>query len=326
MSQSRDEIEKQTKKALDEWFENPTMSDKKQNLKIYEQFKDSGRYENGLKEGVWTEFNLDTSNIGKSINLIVGDKEFPMNLSATFIKETGKYKQGKREGKWIVQETKDDEVPFVWNLTKVINYKDGEKHGEEIQYQGYGDSVSRLIVQNWKNGEEHGIEKIYDHNSPYRLKQVFNTVNGQNWLVEEYYSNGNLKWKIKDTLSGGKELKYLLGYYENGKIRQTGFYHNRDEKHGRWTEYYENGDIKEIENYDKGILNGKYQCFHENGQLWTEKIYNNGLLWQVISNYDKNGKKKDKGTLKNGTGTLKIYNSEGRLSRIAEFVNGRERK
>ncbi|PTB98040.1 hypothetical protein C9994_00345 [Marivirga lumbricoides] len=324
--QSREEVEQQTKKALGDWLGNPIIPDKKLNFKTYEQFKDSGRYEYGLKEGVWVQFILDTSDIGKSMNLVVESKELQMNLSARFIRETGRYKRGKREGKWTVHETNEDEVPLFWNITKVINYKEGEKNGEEIQYQGYGDSVTPLIVQNWKMGNEHGIGKIYDHNYPYHLKQVFSTISGQKWLVEEYYSNGNLKLQIKDSLSGGKELKYLSVYFENGKIRQMGFYFNEDEKYGKWVEYYENGNKKKIENYENGILNGEYQYFHENGQIWTEKVYANGLLWQVISNYDRNGVKKDKGTLKNGNGTLRVYNSEGQLSRIAEFVNGKEEK
>jgi len=322
-----EKIEKVTKEALKEWFKNPTIDNDVLDPKIIEQFEDSGRFENGLKVGLWIEYSLDTSLMGQTSTLVVGDNQLTMTFGPTIEKETGKYLNGKREGTWTKYESRDEKPPFFWNRTIVTNYKYGKKHGEEINYQGYGEEYQRpRIIRNWKNGVENGIGKIYDLNHPYSLQQVYNAIDGQMWLLEKYYPNGKLQTKFTDTIIAGQELKYMQSYYKSGLLKQTGYYINGEDMFGKWINYYENGKIEAIENYENGKLNGIYKYYHDNGQLWIEREYKNGMLWNVYSNYNKKGKKKDEGTIKNGTGTLNIYDAEDKLTETVEYIKGEKKK
>ncbi|WP_375579372.1 toxin-antitoxin system YwqK family antitoxin [Marivirga tractuosa] len=326
-SQTEDEkTEKEAKKALKEWFENPTISDDLLDPNAIDQFEDSGRFENGVKEGLWIEYALDSSMMGETVTIKVGDKDVPMTFGGVLQKEIGEYSNGKKEGIWTTYESRDKEPPFYWNRRIVTNFKNGKKHGEEINYHGYEEKYQRPIqIKHWKNGIEHGIGKIYDVNHPYKLQQVYNAIDGQMWLLEQYYPNGKLQAKFTDTTIAGQELKYLRTYYESGALRETGYYINGKDKFGKWKFYYENGKVESIENYENDKLNGNYKYYHDNGQLWTEREYKNGLLWNVYSNYNRNGKKNDEGTIKNGTGTLNIYDAEGKLTDTVEYVNGEEK-
>jgi len=96
----------------------------------------------------------------------------------------------------------------------------------------------------------------------------------------------------------------------------------KEASYGTWTQYYENGKPELINNRIDTILDGSYKYFHENGQLWTERIYKNDKIWNVISNFDRRGNKKDPGTLKNGTGILKMYDKEGNLTETAKYRDG----
>ena len=78
--------------------------------------------------------------------------------------------------------------------------------------------------------------------------------------------------------------------------------------------------IETINNSPK--YSGLSKQYHNNGQVWTERLYKNGLLISVLSNYDKNGKPLDKGTLVNGNGTLNLYNEEGKLYLIETYKDG----
>ncbi len=69
--------------------------------------------------------------------------------------------------------------------------------------------------------------------------------------------------------------------------------------------------------------NGKYVFRYSNGEIWSEVIYKDGIPWEVISNFAPDGKPQDKGTLKNGTGRLNIYNEEGKQMWVFFFKNGK---
>ncbi len=62
--------------------------------------------------------------------------------------------------------------------------------------------------------------------------------------------------------------------------------------------------------------------FYKNGNLWQGVIKQNEKIIEVLYNYDKKGILQDKGTLKNGNGTIKYYDEDGRFIREIEFKNG----
>lgn len=85
--------------------------------------------------------------------------------------------------------------------------------------------------------------------------------------------------------------------------------------------FYENGMVSSIARYKDGKYHGMMLFYHQNGKLWSERIYTDGIPFTVISNYNSYGNPVEKGTLKDGNGTLYIYNSNGSLLRIEEYQN-----
>ncbi len=67
---------------------------------------------------------------------------------------------------------------------------------------------------------------------------------------------------------------------------------------------------------------GEYVFYYSNGNIWSKRIYKNGLPWTVMSNFDLNGNPQEKGTLKNGEGTLYFWNENGTYAEVLTFKNG----
>ena len=69
-------------------------------------------------------------------------------------------------------------------------------------------------------------------------------------------------------------------------------------------------------------MEGSYKYYHENGLLWTERLYDDGKLMEIISNQSSEGVKLDKGSLKNGTGDIRVYNENGDFIEALTYVDG----
>ncbi|WP_034044561.1 toxin-antitoxin system YwqK family antitoxin [Wocania ichthyoenteri] len=67
---------------------------------------------------------------------------------------------------------------------------------------------------------------------------------------------------------------------------------------------------------------GKYTYRYPDGSIWSEVILKNGLHWEVISNFNPNGKPQEKGNLKDGNGSFYSYNEEGTLIYIYMYKKG----
>lgn len=112
-------------------------------------------------------------------------------------------------------------------------------------------------------------------------------------------------------------------HYDNGNLKKVEYYDGFTPV-GKLTEYYENGEVLKKYHYENGKPNGSCKYYFDNGQLWTERIIKDGNNWTVISNFDKNGNPLDPGTLKNGNGTMKLYNEQGELTEIITYKDGIE--
>jgi antitoxin component YwqK of YwqJK toxin-antitoxin module len=59
--------------------------------------------------------------------------------------------------------------------------------------------------------------------------------------------------------------------------------------HGDYKEYYHNGQLKIIRNYDNGELSGKWFEYYESGQVLLESYYSKGERYGAFKKYYENG-------------------------------------
>jgi antitoxin component YwqK of YwqJK toxin-antitoxin module len=127
--------------------------------------------------------------------------------------------------------------------------------------------------------------------------RAFNVDSSGDLYRKQYFENGRLELEckfipdrkidtiitvnpvtLKDTMFVVKSYSdNLVGdyksYYQNGNLKAAGLYLN-GKKTGRWVYYYENGNKKEIINFDdKGRKIGDYKSYYENGNLKEEGEY-----------------------------------------------------
>ena len=198
-------------KSLNEWFKNPTDLNETLNPEVIKQFKDSGEFVKGKKEGIWIEFSLDTSSMGQKSNVTVGDKKIEFTSSAILQKEKGVYTSDKRDGTWLLYVSYDKKIPFHWMRRYETNYKNGEKNGKEILFS----LDDTIMVRTFVNGQEQGIGKIFDTNYPHSLQTIYTATGGNLVVLESYFPDGQLQTKYTDTVLFGKYLKRYKEFYRN---------------------------------------------------------------------------------------------------------------
>ena len=146
-----------------------------------------------------------------------------------------------------------------------------------------------------------------------------------------YYENGILKAKgnyykpNKANLFGEramfKEGEWTI-YNEKGNVLSTTFLKD-NRQHGIQKNYHINGNVASNGFYKKGNIEGATSHFFINQQLHRKVEYKNGKVFNIVAFYDLKGNKINHGTLKNGYGTLKIYDLEtGDLKEVATYEDG----
>ena len=93
-----------------------------------------------------------------------------------------------------------------------------------------------------------------------------------------------------ETIQKG-ELYLQIDYYLSGMKQMEAY--SKDEKEpvyeGKVIWYYENGNISQIANYSKNVLNGNREIFYENGKIQNKRIYTNGKLHGSWTSFYKHG-------------------------------------
>ena len=298
------EIEQEAVKAVHDWFENPSFDTTSHlDLSIMAELQDSGRLENGLKEGEWIIYDIDSSQIGNMVDVNVNDETHKIRLDPNIEKQVGTYRDDKKEGIWITYESSQYKPPFWWTKKSQTEYKNGLKHGKEIYFRGYNaENLDTIAIIQYKDGIETGVGKVWHYNYPFKLKEVYSaTLDGQPFLSERYYDNGDLEIKYIDTIISNKSYFYFIEYYENGIIKSTGYFHNNN-------------------------IDSTYRKFHTNGQLFLEEEYRDGKLWNVNAIKNFKGKDRKIGDFKDGNGLLNVYDENGKRIKTIKYIDGIEQQ
>jgi len=177
---------------------------------------------------------------------------------------------------------------------------------------------------NYSNSERIGKWLYYtieDETFKKILQKEVDYIDGFEDKFKYFYPNGNIA--VAGNYDRNNHEETMKIYYLNGEIFETILLKN-NLKACIQTVLYPDGTIKEKREFYEGKRNGIEQFYHKNGQLWTERIYKNDLLLNVKCNYTKNGKLRDKGTLKDGNGTVKLYDEKDKIYTIITYKKGLE--
>ena len=92
---------------------------------------------------------------------------------------------------------------------------------------------------------------------------------------------------------------------------------------GQVIKKYKNGQVKSIENFKNGKLNGEFKEFFEDGKLFQIATFKNGDMKNIKVFYE-NGKLKFEQNLKNRKGKYRGYYPNGKLEVEGEVFQGDE--
>lgn len=171
-------------------------------------------------------------------------------------------------------------------------YQDDKLNGKWSVYNLKGTLVA---FHHFKNDSLHGLTRQY-------------WIDGKSIQEEQEYFNGRNKFIHRD-------------FFKNGKVSKEIMFVN-NKPNGEVKDYYETGIIKDKFYVKNGLRDGLRVYYYPDGKPWIEQIYKENKPWTVIANYDSNGNKRDAGTLKEGTGTLILYDDDVKIREIARYKNG----
>ena len=95
---------------------------------------------------------------------------------------------------------------------------------------------------------------------------------------------------------------------------------------GETREYFENGQLKEIQTFSGGKRNGPIRRYHQNGKLLMEAYLRDDTPDGKVIYYYESGNKEEEQTYVNGkkNGEYRHYFEDGQLHKISEFKDGKE--
>ncbi|MGA2507805.1 MAG: toxin-antitoxin system YwqK family antitoxin [Chitinispirillaceae bacterium] len=193
------------------------------------------------------------------------------------------------------------------NIIKTFFYfKDGTVQSEQYFKKGLPDSVLVIYYPNGKKyretlfamGKRNGDDRSWFESG--RLKSEARYVNdipegkvvsydSTGAIVSEAaYKNGKKEGEDIVYFPGGTKKKYLKMYVGGNAS-------------GVEKEWYENGNVKMEQTWEKNVLNGPYVTYYKNGKKEEEGSYKDGAYDGKRYMYNENGKKISEAVFQNGT-------------------------
>lgn len=171
-----------------------------------------------------------------------------------------------------------------------ITYTNEIKHGSYTEYYFSG---SKKVEGSYNNGDQNGAWKWFYESGELESKATF--------------VNGNLD---------GKEESF----YKNGQLLSVTSYRNGNIIDKSLT-YFEDGVLKSSTEYFDDQIHGRKEFYEPSGKLQLVRFYNYGRLIGY-SYKDKNNTELPMIPLKNETGKISAFFSNGKPSKSMEYKNG----
>lgn len=279
------------------------------------ELEESGYYEYGKKNNTWTEYYMDGTRRKTEyyVNGLISEKSVYYESGKKMV--SGYYdKNGKMHGRW--QQYYDN-----WNQKLKSEYVHGKKHG---QWKYYTESGELFKIENYNNGVRTSKGKSNNqYNNTNTTAEV--VVEEAAEVIEEVQEVEIIEY-TEDASESVEAAVDIAGdatasnYTASVKAASHNYY--GDGLNGEWEFYNDNDKVIEKGNFINDKKEGKWTYYYDNGQLKKEEVWAEGNVVEVVSYFDANGKPLNKGTLKNGNGTLNEYDANGKLISSLEYNYG----
>ena len=278
-------------------------------------------FENGIRNGVFSDWfeNGQMRQEGK-----YEDEEFFLSTrwnkeGGVLIKDgNGKWeaKNSKGEKKWA-KEYKEGRLVFDWEYEYV--YHDNGKIEKEIIFQDGKEDESKTFFENGKIKEEgkwvegeYLISNRWSSKGGLIIKDGKGRIKGKNKegivLYEKEFVDGKLEM----------EWDYKYEYYDNAiKKSETGY--SKGLKHGRYSVWFEDGNLNERGKYQDGKPFGFYELWLEGGQKREEGTWTIESDYIIKNRWNKNGT----AIINDGAGMIQGKNQDGLVVWKKEYIDGR---
>jgi len=229
-----------------------------------------------------------------------------------------------------IYDVDDNDTATVKTIATVLIYVEGEV--KNYKMNGIArvyvidslDHKKRYLIgeQTYEDNKLNGLWKIYNLKGTYiAFKNCKN--DGLSGLTREYELDGKTILKEADFLDGSK--KALLRNFKKGKLSMEVMYVN-GVPNGVAKNYYETGVVEELYNMKDGKQDGFRTYYYPNRKPWLESVFKDGKFWEVVANYDSKGNKRNAGTLKDGNGTIILYDDDTTIRETVTYKNGVQKK
>ena len=91
--------------------------------------------------------------------------------------------------------------------------------------------------------------------------------------------------KVVSTLED--DIIKKVTYYEDGSIREVGYFDLNERRHGKWILYLENGNIKSIASFQHGLKHGEWIVYDRYSNIVCRMFYKEGVkvgTWEIYKN------------------------------------------
>lgn len=260
----------------------------------------------------------------------------------------GEYRYGNRTGTWIrwyrsVSEApllraapyKDFAGPFVSQAT----FQNGQLNGYWTIYDG---KLRKISQWRFVDGHRHGLS-VWWHANGRKMREIqFRDGDIDGHLVE-WGPEGSVI--SKETYQAGRRLAQKTSHYRGGKQKKSqGMYlfakdaektpddwwncklvvttkTGKDERHGPWTAWHENGQRELEGTYEHDLQVGLFTWWHTNGQKALEGRYDQGKQDGTWTWWYQNGQKSIQGQYATGnpTGRWTWWGEDGRVAQSADL-------
>ena len=204
-------------------------------------------------------------------------------------------------------------------------WKDYRKNGQLKRITAYSEDVIISPIRSYFLHEKivftkKKVKKPYkykDRMAEYEVgKSKFHYRNGNRQFVKKckgdsrkntyinYHVSGGVA--AKEKIKNGDSIGYKKVYYQKGKHQLKWIFRQLEEE----------GET------EKRLKIGEWKTYYENGKLHQVQLYRLGKLMEITSSFDREGNAQPIGTLKNGTGTVLVYNENEELINLIDYENG----